>query len=265
MSLDAVRDEFLARRAAHGDGAAFAELVRRYRPLLASARWRAGDVLELEDARQAALIGLFEACRATDGRRSFAGIARVRVRWRVNVSRRTARARKRRILTDAVRDDDERGGAVARVAAPAGTDPARLVELREELRERWQQHQSVAERRARAPHGDLRRLYSDEQVTRALAMIAAGSTVAAAAAAVGAHYHAVRAWVQSAHPGAVAARRQIAERRARANAGESVPRCSDEQITQALSMVAAGSSARAASVAVGVSHSTVLRWLRTAA
>ena len=67
MSVRAVRDEFLARRVKRGDELAFAELARRYRPLIGAATRQVPPGLEAEDARQAALIGLLEACRESDG------------------------------------------------------------------------------------------------------------------------------------------------------------------------------------------------------
>src|SRR4051794_41884274 len=81
MSLQTVSDRYLARRAAQGEGAAFAELARRYQPLLMAAAHAKPEGGEVDDVRQHALIGLFVACRATDGQRSFAGIAKVNVRW----------------------------------------------------------------------------------------------------------------------------------------------------------------------------------------
>jgi transposase len=261
MSLDGVRDEFLARRAASGDGVAFVELARRYEPLVASATRRPPDWLGLEDARQAALIGLYQACRETDGLRTFAGIARLRVQWAVAAGYRAACTFKHRILTDATRDGHGPDGALAHVAGPAGLDPARVVELRAELRERWQAHQRRAREKARAPHNDLRRRYSDEQIDRACALIANGSSVAAAAAAVGAHPRAVNDWAHKPRKGRPAA---LAVRRARFPQPRE-RRYSDEEIGRARKMVASGHTITAAAAAVGASHPTVLRWLHKAA
>jgi DNA-directed RNA polymerase specialized sigma subunit len=61
MSLDAVTDAYLAARAANGDSAAFAELARRYRPLIVHVTRVRPAGLELDDARQVALVGLFQA------------------------------------------------------------------------------------------------------------------------------------------------------------------------------------------------------------
>jgi hypothetical protein len=51
VSLAGVRDGFLAGRASRGDGAAFAELARRYRPLIVSASMYPPPGLEFEDLR----------------------------------------------------------------------------------------------------------------------------------------------------------------------------------------------------------------------
>jgi transposase len=262
MSLHDVRDEFLARRARQGDGGAFAELARRYEPLIAAASRRPPDGVDADDARQAALIGLFEACRCTDGVRSFAGIAGLRVRWSIAGACRAARARKQRMLTDAARDCDEADGVLAWIAGPEGANPARVVELRDELRERLRERQTTASRRLHAPGGDLRRRYSDEQIDRAVAMVANGSTVAAAAAAVGAHYGAVREWVNTPRNGQPAA---LVARRTRVADRELHCRYSHEQISRARALVTAGHTTRHAAAAIGASHSTVLRWLRQAA
>ena len=81
MSLHGVSDAFLARRAAAGDGAAFAELAERYRRLILAVTRDRPDVLEAEDARQEALIGLCHACVKHDPARArFAHFARVCVR-----------------------------------------------------------------------------------------------------------------------------------------------------------------------------------------
>jgi Transposase len=263
MSLDRVRDEFLARRAATGDGVAFAELARRYEPLIAAATRRPPDGLAVDDARQAALIGLDQACCETDGLRTFAGIARLRVRWAVAAAFRSACTCKQRILTDATaRDGDGPDYALAHVAGPSGLEPARVVELRAELRERWEARQWRVRDRARASHGDLRRRYSDEQITRAVALVAAGSTVAAAADAVGARYGAVREWVSTPRDGKPAA---LAARRARMPDRALHRRYSDEQIARVRALVDDGHSIRGAAATIGAAHSTVLRWLREAA
>jgi hypothetical protein len=262
MSLNGVRDEFLARRAANGDGIAFGELARRYEPLIAAASRRPPDGLGVEDARQAALLGLYQACRETDGLRTFSGIARLRVRWAVAAAFRSACTGKQRILTDAARDGHEPDGALARVAGPTGLEPARVVELRSELRERWHAQQRRARERSRAPHGDLRRRYSDEQIDRAVALVAAGRTVAAAADAVGARYGAVREWVSQPRDGKPAA---LVTRRARMPDRALHRGYSEEQIARVRELVDDGHSIRGAAATIGAAHSTVLRWLREAA
>lgn len=260
MSLDGVRDEFLARRAQKGDEAAFAELARRYEPLLGGATWRPSDGLDVEDARQAALIGLYDACRETDGLRSFAGLAKLRVEWTVAAARRTALTYKHRLVTDAIRDGGAPEGALAWLAAAEGTDPARLVELREELRERWRAHQERERRRSRAPAGDLRRRHSEELIARAVALVIAGSTVAAAATAVDVPYRTAYQWVTGRPEG-----RAALARRAGPDGARWRRRHGHQQVARALAMVAAGSSVRRAAKAVGASHGTVLRWMREAA
>src|SRR3954462_15598431 len=136
MSLETVSDRYLARRAATGDGTAFAELARRYQPLLGAAALAGPEGGEVDDARQHAMIGLFVACRATDGQRPFAGIAKVNVRWELARARRDAATRKHRVLTHALRDEAPAAGAAGWLPAPDMCDPARIVELREQLRER---------------------------------------------------------------------------------------------------------------------------------
>jgi RNA polymerase sigma factor (sigma-70 family) len=247
MSLAGVRDEFLAGRASRGDGAAFAELARRYRPLIVSASKYPEAGLEFEDLRQEALIGLFVACRkcnpAKGGR--FAGLARVCVRWAVGQARKSSRARKHLILTHALADHDEISRRLEqRVGAPA-SDPAVVVELRDELRA----HARRLRRRIEAPAGDLRRRYSDEQIERALALVAAGQTFQVAALAVGTRADTVARWVQRAGTPRPGTRRRF----------------SQAEIAQVLSLVHAGVSARKAGQAVGANDATVYRWLQDAA
>jgi transposase-like protein len=259
-----VSDEQLAVRAAAGDGDAFEELARRYRPLIGAATRWLPDGLEPDDARQAALLGLFEACRATDGIRRFAGLAAKRVRWQVAAARRAATTRKHRVLTDAIHGNDERDGALAWIAAPDATDPARVVELREVLREQVRDHADTQRRRANAPRGDLRRRYTPEQVDRALALIAAGSTISDAAAAVGARYRAVHEWLDAAPPDSPAGR-QLAAIRQCGPSGNAARRFSRDERARAVKMVADGNTISAAASAIGASHPTVVRWLRNAA
>jgi transposase len=263
-SLQRERDEALAIRAARGDGEAFGELAARYQPLLCAAARRLGGELEPDDARQVALIGLFEACRATDGVRCFAGIARLRVRWGVSVSRRAARAQKHRVLTDAERPDEISEHRLAGLAGSAAADPARVVVARDELRTRLQERREQVQRRANAPKSDLRRRYSDEQTARALAMISGGRTVTEAAVAVGAACSTVKNWVNATPPDSPA-RRALEVSHARAPGGNLSRRFSDEQIARAVALVADGSTISAAAATVGTSWATVQRWIRQAA
>jgi RNA polymerase sigma factor (sigma-70 family) len=244
MSLADVRDEFLARRAGRGDDAAFVELARRYRGLLGTAAryWSAG--LDEDDLRQAALIGLYFACRSFDpvhGCR-FAGWAQRCVRQAILNAIRWAHGRRQRVLTQALHDDDEDEfwQLEHRVAAPAGSDPAVVVALRDELRER------VHASRRRV---DRRRRYSDEQISRALALITDGKTLKEAGWAVGAPANQVSRWV----------RRAGRERRAGRHY------YSQAEIDHALALVHAGASLRQAGAAVGATGPTVLKWLRKAA
>jgi transposase-like protein len=247
VSLRAVSDGFLAARTAEGDGVAFAELARRYRPLIVHAtRWRELG-LEVEDARQEALLGLFQACLKHDPARGrFQGLANLRVRSGVRNARIDARRPSRRILTEAYRDGDEPTRQLAeRAAAPEGSDPAWVVELRDELRERAER----ARRKANAPHGDLRRRYSDQQIAHALALIADGKTLKETALAVGAPANRVARWVTRAGQPRLGGRR----------------RYSPTEVREAVSLVQAGASLRQAAAAVGASNATVLRWLRQVA
>lgn len=243
MSLAHVRDEFLAGRAGRGDEAAFAELARRYRGLLGTAAryWSAGA--DAEDLRQAALIGLYFACRSFDPGRGcrFAGWARRCVRQAILDTLRWAGGRRQLVLTEALHDGEEATRQLEhRVAAPAGSDPAVVVALRDELRER-----TLASRR----RVDRRRRYSDEQVSRALALIADGKTLKQAGWAVGAPPGRVACWVRRAGQPRPAGRR----------------RYSKTEIAHALALVQAGASLRQAGAAVGATNATVLRWLRKAA
>jgi DNA-directed RNA polymerase specialized sigma subunit len=160
MSLRTISDAFLAARAADGDEAAFAELAYRYRRLLdhMSAGPPAG--VDVDDLRQAALLGLLDTCYRHDpAKGAFAALAKRNVRQRVNRARAHARTLKHRPLSEAVRDgDDPTRWLTERLAAPAGTDPARRVELHDELREYAHRTRKI----------DRRRRYSDEQITQAL-------------------------------------------------------------------------------------------------
>ena len=244
MSLVAVSDGFLAGRAAAGDEAAFAELARRYRPLIGRLTLGPPAGVGVDDLRQEALLGLLDACRYYQPAKGpFPALARINVRWRVNSARMAARAAKHRILSHAVRDGEDRMNWLAeRTPAPEGADPAVVVVLRDELRERAQRS-----RGGRRP--DRRRRYSDAQITHALTLIAAGKTLKQAAFAVGAP------------PGQVARRVK--------RAGQPRPggrRCFPAaEIRHAVTLVDEGASLRQAATAVGASSASVLRWLRRAA
>jgi transposase len=123
--------------------------------------------------------------------------------------------------------------------AGAGSDPAVVIELRDELRERAQ----------RGRGRDLRRRYSDEQIDWALALVARGKTTKQAAHAVGAPRDAVCRWVKRAGRQRVGGRRYY-------TGGE---------ISHALALVEGGASLRQAAAAVGASSASVLRWARQGA
>jgi RNA polymerase sigma factor (sigma-70 family) len=235
-----ITDEFLARRAAAGDDAAFAELVRRYRPLLRHACKWPPPGLDVEELRQEALLGLFDTCRRHDPARGrFAALAKCNVRQRVITASVRARTRKHRMLTEAAHDrGDPTLWLSARLPAPAGADPALVVELRDELRERAERTRKV----------DRRRRYTDEQAARALALIAEGKTPKEAAFAVGATRNAVHTWLKRSGQTPVAGRRHF----------------SAEEIGEAVALVRAGATLREAAAAVGTTGPTVLRWLRRA-
>lgn len=247
MSLETVTDGYLATRAAKGDGVAFAELARRYRPLIVHVtQWRTLG-LEADDARQEALLGLLQACQKYDPARGrFAGLASLRVRSRVRNARIEARTHKHRLLTEAYRDGDEPVRQLAeRAAAPEGTNPARVVVLRDELRQRAER----AQRKASAPGGDLRRRLTDDDIARALRLIAEGKTIKEAAFAVGAPAARVGRWVKRAGQPRPAGRRRF----------------TPDEIGEAVALVHGGASLRQAGAAVGASNAAVLRWVRRAA
>jgi DNA-directed RNA polymerase specialized sigma subunit len=243
MSLEAVTDGYLAMRVAKGDGVAFAELARRYRPLI----WRAAQApppgVEFEDLRQEALLGLLAACFAHDRAKGpFPAFASRGVRWQVNRARHAARAHKNCVLSNAVRDGAEpTEQVVARLRAPEGSDPAHVVELRDELR-----YRAEAERRARRQR--RRRGYTVEQVEQALGMIKAGRTVKEVAFAFGAPRKTVHCWLSSAGVSPVVGRRHFTQ----------------VEIDRALALIEQGASQREAGAAVGASPSTVMGWVRRA-
>jgi DNA-directed RNA polymerase specialized sigma24 family protein/transposase-like protein len=241
MSLVGVRDQFLAARASRGDAAAFAELARRYRRLLWAVSNHPPAGLEPEDLHQEALLGLFAACRRSAQLPGlwFPWLARRHVRWAVAAACTKACRGKHQLLSHAKRDGEEVGQQLEnRAAAPAASDPAVVVELRDELRERAR----PITRRANAPGGDLRRRYSDQQVARAVELIGEGKTLKEAAFAVGAPVCQVERWVKRAGVKRTGGRRRYTE----------------AEKAHALALVDAGLSLAKAGAAVGATGPTVL-------
>jgi transposase-like protein len=115
-----------------------------------------------------------------------------------------------------------------------------VVELRETLRERVEL--------ARRPRLDGRRRYTEEQKTRALALLAEGKTPKEAAFAVGATSGLVRQW---------------ADRAGQTHGGRRW--FTDEEIRYALELVESGATMSHAARTVGASKTAVLRWARAAA
>jgi transposase-like protein/DNA-directed RNA polymerase specialized sigma24 family protein len=254
MSLERVHDGFLAGRASRGDGAAFEELARRYHPLLCAASMCPPPGLDVDDLRQEALLGLFEACRrkarvpAGPGLAGFAWFAGRYVRWRVARAREHAWTRKHYVLSRATLKD-EQGWQRVELTAPASvaTDPAIVVELREELRE-------LANRPSLRALSDVcfddgRRRYSNEQIDQALELIKEGQTLQQAALAVGAKQGQVGRWVKRAGVHRTGGRHFYTE----------------AEIAHALALVDDGASLRQAAAAVGASTSAVVKWRRKAA
>lgn len=198
-------DTALAARVVDGDGVAFAELARRYRSMIHDACGWAPHGLTRADLRQEALIGLLEACKGYEAGRghAFEKFASTCVYYHAHRARRDAMRLKHQMLTralwHAIQEDtrqarlgDEAQPVLAvQMAASIGTDPARIVELREELRERvagrrWREQQARRPRR--------RELYSDEQIAHALALVEGGKSLHEAAAAVGTTHTTVLRW-----------------------------------------------------------------------
>jgi DNA-directed RNA polymerase specialized sigma24 family protein len=253
MSLERLRDEFLSVRASRGDGAAFAELARRYRPLIVSASIDPPPGVEFEDLRQEALIGLFEACRRKartpdgPGLAGFAWFARRYVRWRVMKARTHARTRKHHVLSHAtVRDDEAWQRVELSAPAPAASDPAVVVQLRAELRELANRPSLRALPGVRSDDG--RRRYTNEQIDHALELVKQGQTVQQAALAAGASVDQVGKWVKRAGVQRTAGRHYYSE----------------AEKAHALALVDGGASLAKAGAAVGATGPTVLRWRRKA-
>jgi RNA polymerase sigma factor (sigma-70 family) len=203
-------DAELAARVLAGDGQAFAELADRYREMIGFTIRNPAEGLDRDDERQDALLALLEACRRFDpARGSFGAIATVRVRSRVWNARRRTRSGRNRILTDALRlehravDEEDSDATLAdTIADREGTDPARVVELREELRERViaRREDQRAKRRARDRRRRAlrppreRRGRDDPQIGAALALLAEGKTTREAGAEVGVASVTVSRW-----------------------------------------------------------------------
>ncbi len=155
------------------------------------------------------MLALLEACRIFNpARGSFGAIATVRVRSRVWNARRRARADRNRILTDALRlehraveADDSDATLADTIADREGTDPARVIELREELRERMIHRRLDRNAKQRARHAAARgidfaeqRRARDRRRAAALALVAEGKTQEEAAAAAGVNRSTVSRW-----------------------------------------------------------------------
>jgi RNA polymerase sigma factor (sigma-70 family) len=217
MLLSSVTDAALAGRVVKGDGDAFVELARRYRDLIGYVtRWPMPG-LEREDERQEALIALLEACRTFDpARGTFGAIATVRVRSRVWSARKRARSDRHRILTESLRlehsartDADTTRTLGETLPAGDATDPAVVIELRDELRQRAIRRQrerrerlSRRRRRSRPARRDREtewpRRFSDADISTALGLVAQGKTLREAGAAVGASHPTVMRWLREA-------------------------------------------------------------------
>ena len=201
MRPRSLTDATLAARACKGDSDAFAELARRYSGLIRQSIRHPAFGLTHEELRQEALIGLFEACRAYDPAMShrFGGVATVRVRHHVTEARKRAGRRKHRLLGEALGIDNpvrgEEGRTFAERIASDRDDPARIVELREELRE-LATAQGRRDRRLRA--GSYTRVYGEADKRVALQLVDDGKSVRAAAAAVGASHPTVLRWLKDA-------------------------------------------------------------------
>jgi hypothetical protein len=210
-------DAELAARVVKGDGDAFAELAHRYGWLIGWLTSRPHPGLEREAERQEALIGLLQACRDFDpARGSFGAIATIRVRSRVSTARTKAHNTRNRIITNALRLEHHAGPDEDRMRTlgempPAGdaSDPALVVELRDELRQRAIRRQREERARAarRRPHSrparreravEWPRRYTDADISTALTLVAEGKTLREAAAAVGASHPTVMRWLRDA-------------------------------------------------------------------
>jgi hypothetical protein len=137
----------------------------------------------------------------------------VRVRSRVWNVRQRARADRHRILTESLRlehsartDTDTTRTLGETVPAGDGADPAVIVEVRDELRERAVREGLGRFARRHVPAGPTRRSagaqwprrYSDSDIATALELVADGKTVREAGAAVGTSHPTVLQWMRNA-------------------------------------------------------------------
>ena len=119
------------------------------------------------------------------------------MRWRVAKAREHARTRKHHVLSRATVKDHEAWQRVELSApAPAASDPAVVVQLRDELRELANRPSLRALPGVRSD--DRRRRYTNEQIDHALELVKQGQTLQQAALAVGATEDQVGRWVKRA-------------------------------------------------------------------
>src|SRR4051794_15177488 len=249
-------DGALAVHARRGDGAAFAELARRYRALILATVREPRFGLSRDDQRQEALIGLYQACREYDPRRgAFRAFAKVAVRRQVLQAFQAAGAGKHRLLSQALRfehgdlHDADAPPLAECIPGPAGDDPAVIVPLRLQLRELAARPGGQAAVRALTAPGAKRKRFTPAQIASALALVAQGRPVSEAAAAIGTSFDTVARWRDQAG---------IPPQRTR-------KRYTPEQVATALALVEEGQTLRAAGAAIGASDVAVARWRNRAA
>jgi hypothetical protein len=122
---------FLARRAAAGDQHAFARLAQRFELLIRATVYEI-EGQDLQDARQACLLGLLDACHAivNDPSLHLAGAVKVRMRSRVREQWRASQNGSTVALVRAL----ELGTGEWQVEIPDDRyDPARVCEVRDHL------------------------------------------------------------------------------------------------------------------------------------
>ncbi|MDA0160646.1 hypothetical protein OM076_10250 [Solirubrobacter ginsenosidimutans] len=156
-----------------------------------------------EDQRQEALIGLFEACRAHDpSKGDFGAIATVCIRRKVWSAKYKQQSHRHRILTEAVglehRKTPDAPTIAERLPAGAASDPAMVIELRDELRERAANYRPPRPRRKPNPSPIPARRYTPEEIATAVRLVGEGRTQREAAAAIGATHHSVQRWLREA-------------------------------------------------------------------